>query len=200
MAFAKMIMSQSKTAKISEHLSDYLSELWREAYYSNELDGHCGEACEADLIQIENCGDILEHLPQILQNVFDMKIRKESAVNFNHPTKAIEIRRDVGHVYYHSTTINGRNCNCPITFGGEAYREVVEQCCRPASGSVEGMALQKWLAETLLTHHSWYRDKLSVLTCMNEVQKAVSACTFSFWCCLLFLEKFFNLKSKRRVF
>ena len=55
--------------------------------------------------------------------------------------------------------INGGYCTCPITFGGETYKEAREQSVR---------ALQTWIRDNLLTVDSWYSRELSVLTLTIE--------------------------------
>ena len=69
---------------------------------------------------------------------------------------------------YHSTVINGGDCNCPITFGGQAYKEALEQSVRGANSTVEGVALQTWIRDNLLSVDSWYCQQLSVLTLTIE--------------------------------
>ena len=108
---------------------------------NDELDHSASDQCCSLLVQIEKVDDILAPLPRILEDVFRMKVKKEEERNPQKPEKAIEIRRDSTTVYYHSTVINGGDCNCPITFGGEVWKEAQEQSVRAANATVEGLAL-----------------------------------------------------------
>ena len=90
-------------------------------------------------------------------------------MNSPNPEKAIEIRgKGSQTVHYHSTVINGGDCNCPIIFGGQAYKEALEQSVRGANSTVEGVALQTWIRDNLLSVDSWYCQQLSVLTLTIE--------------------------------
>ena len=54
-------------------------------------------------MQIEKVDDLLDPLPKLLDDVFEMKKRKEGEVNSQNPEKAIEIRGTGSQiVYYHS--------------------------------------------------------------------------------------------------
>lgn len=159
--FCNMLTGKSRSAKIVD-LSDRVSELWTRAKFNGELP-NSEEECMSHLFQIEDCDDVLSGLPELLQKVFDMKVRKEREVNVCHPQKAIEIRKGQSKVYYHSSVINGNECNCPITFGGEAWKETQETVVRAAVNTIEGINLQTWLDENLLTDKSWYKSAKSLL-------------------------------------
>ena len=156
--FCNMLTGKSRSAKIVD-LTDSLEELWTRAKFYGEMPNKC----MSHLFQIEACDDILSGLPELLQKVFDMKVRKEREVNVCHPQKAIEIRKGQSKVYYHSSVINGNECNCPITFGGEAWKETQETVVRAAVNTIEGINLQTWLDENLLTDKSWYKSAKSLL-------------------------------------
>ena len=155
-----MLIGKSRTAQIVD-LTNSLKELWGRAQHYGEM--HTNETCNSHLFQVEACDDILSGLPELLQKVFDMTVRKEREVNVCHPQKAIEIRKGQSKVYYHSSVINGNECNCPITFGGEAWKETQETVVRAAVNTIEGINLQTWLDENLLTEKSWYKSAKSLL-------------------------------------
>ena len=168
-SFCQMLIARSSTATVSEGLQGQLEHLWTLAYNNEELETARGPKCDSRLVQIEKVDDLLDPLPKLLDDVFEMKKRKEGEVNSQNPEKAIEIRGTGSQiVYYHSTVINGGDCNCPITFGGQAYKEALEQGVRGANSTVEGVALQSWIRDNLLSVDSWYSEKLSVLTLTIE--------------------------------
>ena len=168
-AFCQTLIARSSTATVSEGLQRQLEHLWTLAYNNEELDTGRGPKCDSRLVQIEKVDDLLDPLPKLLDDVFEMKKRKEGEVNSQNPEKAIEIRgKGSQTVHYHSTVINGGDCNCPITFGGQAYKEALEQSVRGANSTVEGVALQSWIRDNLLSVDSWYSEKLSVLTLTIE--------------------------------
>ena len=169
MAFCQMLTAQSSTASVIDGLEEDLQKLWTRAYNNDELESFRTCECDSHLVQIEKLDDILDPLPGLLEKVFDMKKRKEAEVNSQNPEKAIEIRsKGNANVHYHSTVINGGYCTCPITFGGEVYKEAREQSVRGANSTVEGVALQTWIRDNLLTVDSWYSRELSVLTLTIE--------------------------------
>ena len=133
-------------------LEEDLQKLWTRAYNNDELESFRKEQCDSHLVQIEKLDDVLDPLPGLLEKVFDMKKRKKGEVNLQNPEKAIEIRsKGSANVHCHSTVINGGYCTCPITFGGEVYKEAREQSVRGANSTVEGVALQTWIRDNLLT-------------------------------------------------
>ena len=169
-SFCTMLTAKCTRARCRNgyRLNADLAVLWSRAKLNNELDGYADENCRPHLVQIEECDEILLPLPMILQDIFQMKINKEMELNCNNPRKAIEIRRDAKTVYYHSTIINGKDCNCPITFGGESWKETQEQSVRAAHNTMQGLKLQKWVTDHLLTVASWYNSELSVSCLLNE--------------------------------
>ena len=48
----------------------------------------------SSLVQIEDCDEVLNELPAILNSVFRMKVAKEAEVNQARPEKCLEIARD----------------------------------------------------------------------------------------------------------
>ena len=152
-----MLTARSSTASVIEGLEADLQQFWTRAYENDELENFRERTCESHLVQIEKVDDILAPLPSLLEDVFEMKKRKEQEVNSQNPEKAIEIRgKGSLTVHYHSTVINGGHCNCPITFGVEVYKEAQEQSVRGANSTVQGVALQTWTRDNLLSVDSWY--------------------------------------------
>ena len=143
-------------------LNQELTDLLTAADKSFELEDKDEKQCRSCLVQIEGCGKILNELPQLLNSVFQMKIKKEMEVNCNRPEKCLEIRRDAKNIYYHSTIINGNNCNCAFTFGGESWKEAQEKSVRAANNTIEGLELQTWVMNNLLAGNSWYRSQMSL--------------------------------------
>ena len=143
-------------------LNEDLQKLLDMADRAFELEDKDERQCRSSIVQIEDCGEVLDDLPQILNTVFKMKMRKEAEVNCHRPEKGLEIARDARTVYYHSTIINGNSCNCPFIFGGESWKEAQEKSVRAASNTLEGVQLQNWVMNNLLGEPCWYRNHLSV--------------------------------------
>ena len=143
-------------------LNEDLVKLLTMAHRDFELEEKDEKQCRSSSVQIEECGALLDDLPEILNSVFKMKMKKEAEVNCHRPEKCLEIARDARTVYYHSTIINGKNCNCPFTFGGESWKEAQEKSVRAANNTLEGLQLQTWIMNNLLTEKCWYRSHLSV--------------------------------------
>ena len=143
-------------------LNQELQKLLDIAHRDCQLEEKDDRQSRSSIVQIEDCGEVLNDLPQILNSVFQMKMNKEAEVNCNRPEKCLEIARDARTVYYHSTIINGNSCNCPVIFGGEYWKEAQEKSVRAASNTLEGVQLQNWVMDKLLAEPCWYRDQLSV--------------------------------------
>ena len=143
-------------------LNAELTNLLTMADRANELEEKDEKQCRSCLVQIEDCGLILNDLPQLLNRVFQMKMNKEREVTCNRPEKCTELRSAAKNIYYHSTIINGNNCNCPFTFGGESWKEAQEKSVRAANNTMEGLQLQTWVMSNLLAEPSWYRSQLSL--------------------------------------
>ena len=66
-------------------LNQDLSNLLSAAVQAFELEDKDDKQCRSCLLQIEECGTILDELPQLLERIFQMKMKKESEVNCNRP-------------------------------------------------------------------------------------------------------------------
>ena len=162
-SFSSMLRKKCPRSVIKNpRLNDDLQKLLDMAALDSQLEDKDDRQSRSSLLQIEDCGEVLNELPEILNSVFKMKMAKEAEVNTHRPEKCLEIDRDARTVYYHSTIINGNSCNCPCIFGGESWNEAQETSVRAASNTLEGVQLQNWVMDKLLAEACWYRDQLSV--------------------------------------
>lgn len=174
-AFSSMLRKKCEKSVIrNPRLYEELQNLLNAAALDSQLDQNAERTSRSSLVQIEECDEVLNELPGILNSVFRMKVAKEREVNQARPEKCLEIARDRSTVYYHSTIINGNSCNCPFIFGGESWKEAQEKSVRAANNTLEGVQLQNWVMNKLLGESCWYRDRLSVLCLLYN----------KFWCSL----------------
>ena len=162
-SFSSMLRKKCTRSVIrNPRLNEELQNLLDAAAFDSQLDDSAERQSRSSLVQIEDCGEVLNELPDILNSVFRMKVAKEAEVNSARPQKCLEIARDAKTVYYHSTIINGNSCNCPFIFGGESWKEAQEKSVRAANNTLEGVQLQNWVMNKLLGEPCWYRDQLSL--------------------------------------
>ena len=145
-SFSRMLRKACPRSVIKNPaLNEELQKLLDMAAFDHQLQDKDDRQSRSSILQIEECGEVLNELPEILNSVFKMKMAKEAEVNCHRPEKCLEIARDARTVYYHSTIINGNSCNCPIIFGGESWKEAQEKSVRAASNTLEGVQLQNWV-------------------------------------------------------
>ena len=120
---------------------------------------------ESCLFQIQNreLADLLQHIPNLGESVFNMKIEQERITNSHNPEKTLQISGS-RIVYYESASINRGRCGCIFTFGGEKNPERV-QVTNAAANSMPGLALEHWLIRNFLQEPgSWYKQDGCVST------------------------------------
>ena len=159
-----MLKARSRSASdVGWWLQEDLEALWARAVNDDEVDWN--EPLQSFLLQIESCGDILKTLPHICERVLKMKIETTSQSNSQNPRKAVEIRSSTNKVYYLSTFVNGEDCNCAIKFGGESWKDSMENAVRAANSTSEGCQLQTFVVNHLLSDQtSWYSKERSAST------------------------------------
>ena len=163
-AFCNMLKARSRSASdVGWWLQEDLEALWNRAVKDDEVDWN--EPLQSFLLQIEYCADILTTLPHICERVLKMKIETTSRSNSQNPRKAVEIRSSTNKVYYLSTFVNGEDCNCAIKFGGESWKDSMENAVRAANSTSEGCQLQTFVVNHLLSDQtSWYSKERSAST------------------------------------
>lgn len=117
------------------------------------------------LFQIQNrtLADLLQHIPNLGESVFNMKIEQEKITNSHNPEKTLQISGSK-MVYYESASINRGQCQCIFAFGGEKNPERV-QVTNAAFNSMAGLALEHWFVRNFLqAPRSWYKDDGCVST------------------------------------
>ena len=139
-------------------------------------------SAESCLFQIQNStlADLLQHIPTLGQEVFNMKMDEEQKTNSQHPEKTLQISGSK-IVYYESASINRGNCQCIFTFGGEQKQDRV-QVTYAAENSMPGLAIEHFFVRNFLQEPStWYKQ--------NGCFSTVNYCLFLFmivYCLLLF--------------
>ena len=99
--------------------------------------------------------DILNEIPMLGQQVFDMKMEEESKVNPSNPGKTVQISNN-RVVYYESASINRGTCQCIFSFGGENKQERV-RVTYAANNLIPGLAIQQFFEKHFLQDTaSWY--------------------------------------------
>ena len=85
-----------------------------------------GSTTNSCLFQISSSSltDILNEIPMLGKQVFDMKLDEERKVNPHNPAKTVQISNN-RVVYYESASINRGSCQCIFSFGGENKQERV---------------------------------------------------------------------------
>ena len=148
-AFCKMLKARSKSASdVGWWLHHDLDELWNRARTNDEVEWN-DTTLQSFLLQIDQCGDILTSLPDFCERVLKMKIET-----------------------------NGEDCNCAIKFGGESWKDSMENAVRAANSTSEGCQLQTFVMNHLLSDQtSWYSKERSASTFTLER-------LFCFFCCL----------------
>ena len=101
--------------------------------------------------------DILNDIPILGQNVFEMKMAEERKINSQNPEKTLQISGSKT-VYYESASINRGICQCIFKFGGENEQERV-RVTYAAKHSVAGLAIEQFFVNNFLQDSStWYRQ------------------------------------------
>ena len=161
--FCEMLAEAHGPANVDDTLNVDLQNVFQRSLKDQEMDWDASkDGLQSSLWQIRDCPS-LKKLPLLCQSIHDMKIEKEREINPHNPRKAVEIMgRQGAGVYYHSTTVNGRDCNCAVKFGGEKWRETQECSVRPCEATMQGVAMQRWVQDNLLKKESWYKQNKSV--------------------------------------
>ena len=117
-----------------------------------------GSTTNSCLFQISSSSltDILNEIPMLGKQVFDMKLDEERKVNPQNPAKTVQISNN-RVVYYESASINRGSCQCIFSFGGENKQERV-RTTYAARHSMQGLAIQQFFEKHFLqdTASSWY--------------------------------------------
>ena len=117
-----------------------------------------GSTTNSCLFQISSSSltDILNEIPMLGKQVFDMKLDEERKVNPQNPAKTVQISNN-RVVYYESASINRGSCQCIFSFGGENKQERV-RITYAANHSMPGLAIQQFFEKHFLqdTASSWY--------------------------------------------